>query len=162
MTISIRDQLVEAVKDRLGLIAPGYVFQLPDGGTHTCSMYLVPAPDGSPGVYSWRKVPFSVQQIPAIEFRDTETSVSEGPSGQHEHRLSIQGEIYIPGGTVASAARAMMADLLAAIFSDRRWGNLARWTELDSYTLDVEQAGDIIAGIKFDFAIIYRTPYGRM
>lgn len=157
----IRDQLVDAVKDRFGLIAPGHVFQLPDG-PHTCSMYLVQAPDGSPGVYPWRKVPFSVQQVPAIAFWDTTDEVNPGPSTQHEHRVAFEAEIHIAGSTVATVARAMIADALAAIGSDPRWGGLARWTEIDSYTLAIEQAGDIVAGIQLRFTIIYRTPLWRM
>lgn len=151
---AIRQQLVDAIETRLGLIAPGHVFQLPSG-PHVCDNNIL-------GVYPWRKVPFSQAQIPAIAFWDADAPVQPGPVSQHEHSLKIALEVHVAGNTAATTARSIMQDILAAIGSDPRWGNLARWTDIDSHEIAVDQAGDVIAGVSINFTVTYRTALWRM
>ena len=154
MTVSRRQQLVDAIEARLGQIAPGVVFTLPDG-SYTCSSSIN-------GIYPWRKAAFGKTEVPAIRFTDDNADAKPGPSTQHEHKLKITAEGVVVGTTSASTARAMMADMVACIGSDPRWGGLAYWTELDSHAIDLEQAGDTIAGLQINFTVTYRTPLWRM
>ena len=135
-------------------IAPGFVFTLPSG-PYTCGSTIK-------DVYQWRKVPFSLNQVPAIEFRDTDGETQPGPSTQHEHKLHIDLLIFFAGGTALASGRTALADVIAAIGSDPKWGGLARWTDIDSPNLDMEQAGDVIAGVQVNFTVTYRTPLFRL
>lgn len=149
-----RQQIIDAIQTRMKQIAPGFVFTLPSAA-YTCGSTIK-------DVYQWRKVPFSLAQVPAIEFRDTDDKVHPGPSTQHEHRLHIGLDVYFTGSAAVAAGRAAMQDIIAAIGSDPRWGGLARWTDIDDSNLDMEQSGDIIAGVQVNFTVTYRTPLWRI
>ena len=151
---SRRQQIVDAIETRLGLIAPGFTFSLPDGA-YICGSTLL-------GAYSWRKAPFSKAELPAVRFTDDNAEVVPGPSTQHESRLKISLDGVMAGGTSASAARALMADVVAAIGSDPRWGGLAFWTDIHSHSIDVDQAGDVVSACQVVFTVTYRTPLWRM
>ena len=151
---SRRQQIVDAVAGRMALIAPGHSFTLPDG-TYVCGGTIK-------GVYPWRKKPFSKAEVPAIKFNDEDAQVVPGPSTQHENRLSFTLEAAILSDTTASAARALLADIVAAIGSDPRWGGLAYWTDIQSHSVDLEQARDVISGVQILFTVTYRTPLWRM
>lgn len=151
---TVRQQIVDAIDTRLKLIAPGHQFTLPSG-VHTCGSTIL-------GVYQWRKVPFSANQVPAIEFRDTDADTEPGPSTQHEHKLQIELDIFFKGGTALADGRTALADVIAAIGSDPRWGGLARWTDIASPNINMDQAGDIIAGVQLNFTVSYRTPLWRI
>lgn len=154
MPDSIRQQLVDAVAARLETIAPGVSFQLPDG-EYLCSSSLK-------GVYPWRKAPFSKAEVPAVKIEDGDARTIPGPSTKHEHKLQLDLQIVMLGSTSASAARSLMADIIAAVGSDPRWGRLAYWTDIDGHNLDIEQAGDVISGGEIHLTITYRTPLWRM
>jgi hypothetical protein len=154
MSDSRRQQIVDAIETRLGQIAPGKVYQLPDG-PYTCGSSIK-------GVYPWRKAAFGKTEVPAIRFTDDNADVNPGPSTQHENKLQITLEGFVLGSTSASAARSLMADVVACIGSDPRWGVLAYWTDLHSHAIDVEQSGDVIAGVQINFNVTYRTPLWRM
>ena len=64
---------------------------------------------------------------------------------------------YLAGATPTSAARQLLADMLAAIGTDPRFGGLARWTEPRRLDLRVGQAADIIAGCLLTIDIIYAS-----
>lgn len=151
---SIRQQIVDTVETRLGQIAPGYVFNLPDG-PYTCGSTIL-------AVRPWRKVPFGKNQVPAIKFRDTDAPVEPGPSTQHQHTLTIAIEVDVAGSTSPDTARGIMEDIIAAIGSDPRWNNLARHTDINSHEIDVEQAGDVVTGVSINITITYRTKLWRM
>lgn len=154
MTSPVRQQIVDAIVDRLEEIAVDKVYSLPFG-EHTCTSTIK-------GVYPWRKAPFSKQEVPAIKLDDEDASVRPGPVGEHEHGLKINLTVHVAGSTAASVARSLLADIVACIGSDPRWSGLAVWTELEAHALDVEQAGDIIAAIQVLFTVTYRTPLWRM
>jgi len=154
MTASIRQQLVDAIEARLGSIAPGVAFQLP-GGSYVCQGTIK-------GVYPWRKAAFSQTEVPAIKLDDADAKTSPGPSTMHEHKLQVDLELYVAGKTSTSAVRSLMADVIAAVGSDPRWGGLAYWTDIDGHTVDVEQAGDVISAALVNLTVTYRTPLWRM
>ena len=154
MTASNRQQLVDAIEARLGSIAPGVVFMLPDG-TYTCQGTIE-------GVFPWRKAKFSQSEVPAIKMSDTDAKTTPGPSTMHEHKLQVDLELYVLGKTSASAIRSLMADVVAAVGSDPRWNGLAYWTDIDGHTVDVEQAGDVVSAALINLTVTYRTPLWRM
>lgn len=152
--ISIRQQIVDAIAVRMGQIVKGQVFDLPDG-PYTCENTIK-------GVYPWRKTPFNKAELPAIELWDNSADTNPGPASRHEHHLPIGLQVCVSGQTSASVARSYMADIVAAIGSDPRWGGLAFWTELTGHGLAMEQAGDIVAAAQIGFTVQYRTPLWRM
>jgi hypothetical protein len=154
MSDSARQLLVDRIVTRLKSIAPGVVFQLPDG-PHTCSETIK-------DVYPWRKAEFSPAEVPAIRLQDGDASTKPGPSTKHEHDLDITLDLVTLGKVSASQVRTMMADVVAAIGSDPRWGGLAWWTEINGHELDVEQAGNTIAAAQIRLTVKYRTPLWRM
>ena len=157
----VRQQIVDAIDARMKQIAPGHVFTLPSG-PYTCGTQLANAPDGGPGVYQWRKVPYSKNQVPALEFRDTDAPTKPGPSTQHEHELQVGLVVFFAGGTADESGRIALADIVAAIGSDPKWGGLARWTDIDETNVDMDQAGDVIGGVQVNCTVTYRTPLFRL
>ena len=151
---SVRQQIVEAMQTRLGLIAADYVFTLNDGD-YTCTVSPV-------SVSNWRRVPYTLNQVPAIAFWDTAQSLGEGPFGRFEHRLEVSVAGYVAGSASIDSARALLADICAAIGSDPRWGGLAKWTEITDQNIRSEQEGDIITGCQCTLIVVYETSLWRM
>lgn len=151
---SRRQQIVDAIEARLGQIAPGKVFTLPDG-PYICTSTIK-------GIHPWRKTAFGKTEVPAIRFRDGDADVEPGPSTQHENKLRVVLDASILGSVTASVARALLADVVAVIGSDPKWGGLAYWTDITSHSVDVDQAGDVIEGVQVHFTVTYRTPLWRM
>jgi hypothetical protein len=154
---SIRQQLVDAVATRLGLIHAGHVFALPDG-TYTCEVTPL-------SVTEWRKTPYGLAQVPAIAFWDTSATLGDSIIGRFEHRLEISVLCFTAGASAIDNARAMMADIAAAIGSDPKWTTISginAWTEPGTKTLATEQAADVVSASEMTFTIGYRTPLWRM
>lgn len=154
MTASRRQQIVDAIVERLGKIRYGQVFTLPTGD-YACQNNIK-------GVYPWRKTPFNVSELPAIELWDANADTQPGPSGQHEHHLPIVLQVSVEGAQPASVARTLMEDVVACIGSDPRWGGLANWTDITGHGLMVEKAGQVVAGAQILITVKYRTPLWRM
>lgn len=152
--MSVRQDIVDAIATRLGTIASGQTFTLPDG-VYTCG--------SSPlTVTPWRRVPYAANQVPAIAFWDTVTTIGEGgPIGHHEHRLEIQVVGFVAGKDAVDEARLILQDIIAAVGSDPQWGGLAHWTEISDQTLQVEESADVIAGCELKLTVIYRTRLWR-
>lgn len=152
---SIRQQIVDAVTARFGLIASGYQFPLPAGVYDCVSSPL--------GVHLWRRVPFSVAQVPALAIWDTDSILADdGPIGMHQHLLTVDILAMVTGSAAIDSARGMMADIVAAVGSDPRWGGLATWTDVGAEEIDLQQAGDVVAGGRITLKITYRTPLWRI
>lgn len=141
MPDSIRQQLVDAVEARLKSIATF-------GGR----------------VYPWRRTDLNPSEMPCVLLFDRTAEVGyEGVEmGKAEHRLRLELEAYGRGATTAVQARAMLAEIVAAIWQDPRWGGLARWTTIDSHELALEHADQIVGGILLNITIVYRAPLGSM
>ena len=152
--MSVRQQIVDAIETRLSLIAANYQFTLRDGA-YTCGTTVK-------DVYPWRKVPFSPAQTPCIAFYDTEDQIEPATNKDAEHSLKIDIEGYLTGSTSITAARVLMADIFAAVESDRRWGGLARWTDIVAGDPVLNQAADVCAAVQVSLIVVYRTGYGRL
>lgn len=159
---TVRDQIVDAIKARLLSIATGKTFTMSDG-VYTCTgLFSGVDAVGNERVHNWRKVPYSKNQVPAINFRDTDAEPAEGTIGQSHHDLLIEIEGHLAGGTAIETARSIFQDISAAIGSDYRWGGLADSTEIARMVLDVEQEGDVIVGIQIVATVTYTTPLWRI
>lgn len=142
MAVTNRQQLIDAVEARL----------------KTISAF-------SGRVWPWRRTPVSLAtEVPCALFFDREASVVYAgvPVGFAEHRLKFEIEAYAKGSTTASQARAMLGDMIAAIWQDPQWGGLARWTEIDNHELALEHTGEIVGGILLTVTIVYRAPHGSL
>lgn len=152
--MSVRQQIVDAIKTRLELIHLGHQFTLPDG-VYTC----VTAPLS---VTAWRLVPYSVAQTPAIALWDTGQTLEDGTIGKFTHQLEIAVVGFVSGSSAPAIARDMLADITAAVGSDPRWSGLAIWTEISDHTIKADQEADITAGCECKFTISYETGLWRL
>lgn len=154
--MSIRQQIVDAVETRFRLIREGAILTIPlTGYDHTCGTSI------GERVYPWRKTAVdSEQETPCICFYDLEADTAEVADLTDEHRLRMRAEIFLSSGTgTAAHSRRALADIIAAIGSDLKWGGLARWTEITGHSLGIEHEGKIISIVGVDFSIVYRTPF---
>lgn len=153
--MSFRQSIVDAIATRFGLIHAGHVFSLNDGD-YTCASTPL-------SVTPWRRVPYSTAQVPAIAFWDTTQSPGpEAPIGMTEHRLEIPVVGWVAGSSAETTARSMLSDIYAAVGSDPRWGGLAKWTEVQDQTINVDQEGDVVAGCELKLIVVYETTLWRM
>ncbi|HAM41700.1 MAG TPA: hypothetical protein DCP69_10280, partial [Candidatus Omnitrophica bacterium] len=97
MTVSIRQQLIDAIEARLETITVGKVFAL-RSGDYVCQNTIK-------GVYPWRKTPFNPHELPAIEFWDASAETSPGEASRHAHELPIVLQVSTVGSQPASIAR---------------------------------------------------------
>lgn len=153
---SIRQQIIDALAARLATIGPATTFTLSDG-PYTCGTTL-----GGGGVVGWRKVAVSPAQCPAINFYDDDVEITGNPIGHHEHRMTVTIVGLLAGSDGLEDGRQLMADIVAVIGSDPRWGGLANWTDIEQQNISMEQMGDICVGCDIRIAITYRTTLWRM
>lgn len=153
--MSVRQQIVDAMAVRLGLIASGYEFTLNDGSSYVCASTPLT-------VTAWKRTPYQSSQVPAISFWDTAQSLGDGPIGFFEHRLEMTIAGFVTGSTSLATARDMLADICAAIGSDPKWGGLAKWTEITAQNLNAAQEGEIVAGCEVQIVVVYETALWRM
>ena len=151
---SVRQQLVDAIVARLGLITTGKVWTLPDG-SYTCATVVK-------GVYPWRKVAISAAQCPSIGIYDTEGRLVDGIIGKNRHDLVVSVVGYLAGTAPIDACRTLAADIMAAIGSDPTWGTLALSTTIESIPLQQDPAGDVVAACQFELSISYDTPLWQL
>lgn len=147
---SVRQQIVDALETRLSLITVGKVWTLTSGVTHTCTTAIS-------GVYPWRKLPFTPAQLPAIAFWDSDSTLGDGALSLFTHKLDIDIIGYLTATAPIDGARALSADIIAAIGSDPRWGGLARYSEITANSLDQQDGGDVVAAAQLKLTIDYTT-----
>jgi hypothetical protein len=79
--------------------------------------------------------------------------------GRHGHLLSID----IRGAcTTGSAARNLLADVMAALGSDDTFGGTCTYSDITSTELLIEEAADTIAGCRISLSVVYHLPLWRM
>lgn len=149
--MSIRQNIIDAIAARLGLIASGHVFTLETGGSYTCAT--------SPAVVAvWRKTPFTPAQFPAVGIWDTRSTLDrEGIVGAFTHLLEVSIVGFLASSAPIGTARDLQADIVAAIGSDPRWSGLADETIVEELPMDAAQGGDIVAAVEIRVTIRYRA-----
>lgn len=152
MPTTIRQRLVNAVKARLELIlvASGYNSDL------------------GQRVHLWRATPLGEDEAPFLNLKDVKRTTETVLLGQsaHQHTLTLWVEVLarrdvdVPADEIV---RRYLADVEKAVGVDRYWTEAATGTRLAFDTrpvedqMTVEQAGQIIAGARHTFTILYRT-----
>lgn len=157
--LSVRQRLVDAVAERMRKIyRDGTVTIAATGRVHTFATTF-PADQ----VFVWRKTEMRENGI-VIRDHSADTKVDDMVEfGKHEHRLTITIEAYLLEKTVtAPVSRQALADVMAALGEDHKWGGLARYTEILGHQIGVEQSGNIVGGGSVDVAITYRTGWFEM
>jgi hypothetical protein len=149
MAKDIRQQIVEAVVTRFQTITTGNGYETNIGNN----------------VKRWRAAsnsPFAAGDLNVLNIKDTQATPNsdDTPMGVTEYELEIHAEAATRDATIATdeTCRKMLADLIKACGTDRRWSDLAWDTRLETSSLDVQQVGDIIGGCQLAFIIIFRTP----
>lgn len=153
---SIRQQIVEAVRDRFTAIRQG-------GGYAT---------EVGKHCFIWRDLgqgnaPFTSDELAdggAINISDTDREPGDGVLTVHDQVLTIEvvaaasAEVESPPDTLA---RRIEADLLTAIGVDRQWTingvALAKDTLPGKSRMGVGQIGDRVAWVQLTFTIQFRT-----
>jgi hypothetical protein len=154
--MSIRHDIVQALKANLEKIVAGYQVTLPDGA-YTCS--------SSPKTVTiWKKTPWSNAQIPAIGIWDTDQTRDEGGViGLQNWRLAVSIVGFVSANAPAEAVRTLQDDIIAVIGSDPRLGGLAVWCNIPEVKMVVDDSGsDIIGGCEIVLDIQYRSPLWRV
>jgi len=152
MADSIRQKIVDAVVTRFKtiLVAGGYETNL------------------GQKVFVWRDTredadPFGDTELPALNIRDTkcETQYSAIATQRHQHRLTVEVELWTITATVHTQVRKLIADIHKAIGVDRRWEvagmKLADNTEPFQDEMGTEHKGKLKGGALFKFIVVYST-----
>lgn len=106
MSLSVREQVLAALFDRLSALKPAAVKE----------------------VYRNRRKPIADQNLPALVMQDGGQSVPEELAGYTEYLLSAEIEGYVKAASdedLGPAVSALYAATLAALMADRTLGGLA-------------------------------------
>jgi hypothetical protein len=134
MPDAIRQQIVDAVKTRLGTVA------------------------GITSVHEWLTRPLEVAELPAAVVRDLASEPSPDLCWPKEERdLTVEIELYAAGATSPAAMRGLLADVTVAIGTDRQWGGLAETTTHPADEMNVDEAERKIVGAVMTMTIVYKT-----
>tara|TARA_R110000822_G_scaffold144541_5_gene283212 strand:- start:1037 stop:1525 length:489 start_codon:yes stop_codon:yes gene_type:complete len=116
----------------------------------------------------WRDLkstPLVGDEPDAVNIMDvtTLTDKSNQPVGTALHTMEIRAEAATQDTSMArdKKVRKMLADMVKAIGTDRKWtvsGTTLAWdTSIESSEIDVEQGGEIVGQCQLVFNILYRT-----
>lgn len=108
-------------------------------------------------VSAWRTRPMSPTEEMALVYRDTTAPKTAAEVGRHAHTLTVEMSLVVQDDTPAETVRDLIADIVAAIGSDPRFGGLARWSTLVSDELTVMQDSGHLAGAALTWEITYTT-----
>jgi hypothetical protein len=109
-------------------------------------------------VYIWRKSDLPLDQLPLLNIMDSVDSMpSDGIGNRRDHDLSVDLEAYFSGSTSAAAARQIIADIVAAIGTDKTWGGLAYDTLIDTAEIRLEEMGKVLSAAQVNITIRYRS-----
>jgi hypothetical protein len=117
--------------------------------------------DAGANVAELSDTPVPTAKFPALRIADGEAEVTTEnvPFGFHEHALHLAVLGY---ATTRAAAREIVEDVVALMFANRTWSGNARWTALETHSLNEEQADKKIVVASMTFIITYRTALGAI
>jgi len=107
----------------------------------------------------WRSSPFGLEEMPALNIRDTTDAMPYDGIGtsRRDHALTVELEVSFSGSTSAAAARQIIADVIAALGSDETFGGLAFETLVDAAEMSLEELGKILSVASINLTIRYRS-----
>ena len=149
MASASRQEILDALGARLALVAPGVVLTFGDGTTHTCTTTIN-------DLKEWRRHPYAATEVPACAYRDGITRLDPLEFGlRARYQLRVLVAVYLTATAPASAARAAIADILAAVGTDQRLGGICHGTDLVRYQLMLQHSGDVMAAGLVELLITY-------
>jgi hypothetical protein len=121
-------------------------------------------------VFVWRPGILQADELPAIVVRDVWDVIDSegefGPKNVFTHMMQVESEVVAGGASSDKTVRQMIADVHKAIGVDDTWDGKAVTTILNNGIsesgtpadeMNVQQEGNIIAGAKIRFRVLYRT-----
>jgi hypothetical protein len=115
---------------------------------------------GLTGAFVWRVAPLSQDELPGAVVRDRECRTNIAATHVHEHRLTLEVDIF---GSDLAVVRELLGLVYSALGMDVRWRDqvgiaLAVNTEPLTDALMTGQEERFLAGARLQFVIIFRTP----
>ncbi len=145
--MSLRQQIVDAVKTRFALITIANLYETNIGNK----------------LREWHVTSLDTAQLDTLVIRDTIDAVQpdDPNSGKRTWALTIVADaIFSPADDNPTKARKAIADIKKAIAVDHRWGRLARRTDEVNDQLMIEKEGTRVGGAQVIFKIITsRKPF---
>lgn len=138
--MSVRQQIIDAVKTRLQDITPaaGFAFDLSDG------------------VDEWPGGNISPNRLPCACVSDPADKPLNYLSPDHvDHEMTV--EITTIVRSTPAASRALVAEVLRAVGTDPTWGGLAIDTNPTGVEWHVEQREHLFCGALITLTVKYRT-----
>lgn len=141
---TVRQQLVDAIKARLGGIAlqSGY------------------STDAGLSVHEWRDnagEPIQENELPCITIRDESGQITGLDYNTSEHSINLEVHALDRGDDAPALARVLEGDVMKAFGVDPTFGGLCHYCQAVNSTTEVRQTGKRSAGVRINFDIKYRT-----
>ena len=101
---------------------------------------------------------------PALVWRDLSSMVEheDVPFSKQRHFLTVEVELVCTGSTSPETAREILEDIVSCLYTNRKWGGLARWTSVDEHALNVNHDEKKITGGQVVCVIEYDTDLGNI
>lgn len=142
MSKTIRQQIVEAVRDRFKTILTSGGYQTSLGSNLTI----------------WNTTPIQKRELEGIDLRDTSDKYDEKITRHVEHRLRIDAEFHCKKEDATAAyLRNGIADINRAIGMDSKWSGLALSTHILADEMIIDKTDKTIGGVQVQIEIEYRT-----
>lgn len=140
---TIRQNIMTAVGARLALITIAHGYATNAGAT----------------VYEWKSDidTISDAERPCLLYYDTDDTYSDSAFGQYREDNTLTVIIEGIGDNTAATARKLIADIHAAINTDRTWGGLAEWTSRINDSIQVREAEHKIISAACTISIRFQT-----
>lgn len=107
-------------------------------------------------IFEWREEPLQESELPAAIWRDTDEPV-EFTIGAHEHKLTVEIELYAVGPTSPTILRKLIADVVKLVGANLTWSGNAEDTKPQTEDIKTEKESRRIAGALVKFEVIYTT-----
>ncbi len=144
MPDTIRQRIVDAIQEALRGISVANGF----------------ATDFGQRVHVWKVAPYEDAGLPCLNVFDRKRETERQLSGRHHHKLYVDIVVVALGATTDRDLRAMMADVIAVVGANRKWGGLAYDTDPQSDEIAIEHEDRKRGGAKLSFIVHFRTePY---
>lgn len=157
--MTVRQQIVDALKARLQTILTGATVSL-NGETYTY------ATDVGAAVTVWRREELRQDETWYLNLRDTKSPkavTGEGSEvGRTLHRLQVAIDLVCKDSLATEQVREALADVSACVWANRTLGGLCRNIDIEEESLEVIEAGILLAGASLSLTVTYKTPLGRM
>jgi hypothetical protein len=115
-------------------------------------------------VYTDDPPPLESTVFPAIYLIDGEATVDVAGSemGRQLNVLTFELKVGGAGRTCPAETRALMGDVVALLWINRKWGGLARMTDITAHSLELTEAARLYAVGNITASVSYLSPLGTI